>query len=224
MRAISRPGFPRSTINLLLSAALLALIAGASRADQDGRARQWRILAWIFLGLSIDEVAMIHELIGEHAVPMLIDTGRLTSSFFHYHWVVAGIAAVLIVGISFLPLLFSLPIRTRLLFILAAGLFVGGGLGVEMISAHFDSGPEKRVTAYAISTAIEELLEMVGIAVFNYALADYLTRSREGSEWRLVFTSAPIDQEAILRSNAEGSVPHQASAAIKPESEGMAKR
>lgn len=189
-----------SSINLLLSAVLLALIARASRAEQDGRVRHWTVLAWVFLYLSIDELAQIHDQLGNYLGSWLlsyIETTGPLEDYLRYPWVVLGAAAVLVVGLSFLPFLFRLPLRTRLLCILSATIFVGGALGIEMIAVRHVATGGGQVT-YAVYTFIEEIMEMAGIALFNYTLADYLCRSQKGTTWRLEFVDGPKDQETNI--------------------------
>lgn len=194
-----------SSFNLLLSAVLLALIARASRAEQDGRARQWAILAWIFLGLSIDELAQIHDRLGNRLGALLLNKTGLINDYLLFPWVIFGAAAVLIVGLSFLPLLFSLPIRTRLLCILSATIFVGGALGFELIESRHVSAGGGYLLIYGIYTLIEETMEMAGIALFNYTLADYLCRSGRGANWRLDFAATPTETIASHQEALSGS-------------------
>jgi hypothetical protein len=58
----------------------------------------------------------------------------------------------------------------RRLFLLAAAVYLGGALGVEMAgAAHaFRHGTEN--LGYSLWTTLEEALEMAGVAVFIYAL------------------------------------------------------
>ena len=155
----------------LLTCSLLILMIGLVHLHrQDRYTRHWIILSAIFLFLSIDEVAAIHE-----RTTNLINVPKL-GGFLYYDWVVFGIIFVAIVGISYRRFLRDLPQDTKYLFLLAALLFVGGAIGVEMINARIGYLSEAETVSYALMTAVEELFEMVGVATFVYALLRYLKR------------------------------------------------
>ncbi|MDQ2913437.1 MAG: hypothetical protein M3T56_09295 [Chloroflexota bacterium] len=101
---------------LLVCSGLLALIAYSTRHAQGRFARHWAVLAVIFLALSIDEEAALHE-----GAIRLRDTFRL-GGFFYYAWVIPGLIFVAVVGAAFLRFVLSLPPRTRALVIGSGGL------------------------------------------------------------------------------------------------------
>jgi hypothetical protein len=74
--------------------------------------------------------------------------------------------------------LLHLPPQTRRIFLLAAGLYVGGALGVELIHGHYLDLYGKDLV-YALIAAVEELLEMLGIITFLYGLLSYLRSQRQ---------------------------------------------
>ena len=69
-----------------------------------------------------------------------------------------------------------LPPATRRLFVLAAILYIGGAIGIEMIGGQHASLYGEQNLEYAIITALEELLEMLGTVVFIYGLLSYMKR------------------------------------------------
>lgn len=153
---------------LLLCAGWLGLIARAKARDRDRFARHWVALVGIFLFLSFDETARIHDSVGGR----LRDALRL-GGVFYYAWVLPGGALVAAVAIAYVRFLFSLPRATRRLILLAATLYVGGALGMEMAAAVHDEvhGYDNPTTAALVT--IEEAMEMTGVILFLHGLMCY---------------------------------------------------
>jgi len=166
-----------SSSALLLASALLAMIALVKLQWQETYARHWVVLAVIFLFLSMDEAASIHEKGSELALlimPSLVDFGYL-SRYLYFAWVVFGVPFVLLFSLAYLRFLIHLPAKTRSLFVLAGIIYVGGALGVEMLGARdFYLYGEGRPLVHSMLILWEEGFEMFGIVVFIYALTSYL--------------------------------------------------
>lgn len=182
-----------SSLALLLCSALLALLARESSRVGDRFTKHWAILAVIFAGLSMDEVASLHESLSNLG-PLL----RVGEGLLYYAWVIPGGLFVLVVALAYLGFLAALPMRTRMLFIAAAGLFVSGALGAEMISARQADLYGKDEILYPAIKAVEELLEMLGVLVFLYALLSHAA-SYVGA-FRVAFEGAAEDRRENLRS------------------------
>ena len=120
----------------------------------------------------MDEVATIHELPIDPLRNALNAGGLL-----YFTWVIPGAIFVMIVGLSYLRFLGHLPSRTRNLFLIAAAVFVGGAIGVEMISGLQADRHGETNFAYAMIITIEEAMEMLGVVIFIHAVADYLHRT-----------------------------------------------
>lgn len=160
-----------SSIALLVCSGLLALIARAKQQTSDRFTQSWRLLSAIFLVLSVDELASIHELL---TLPL---QGTLdTKGLLFYAWILPYGALSGLLGLGYLKFLAHLPTATRHLFILAAILYIGGAIGIEMIGGQHASLYGEKNLEYAIITALEELLEMLGIVVFIYGLLSYMKR------------------------------------------------
>lgn len=154
-----------SSSTLLLSALLLAIIATHLRGAKEKWWKHWAALGVIFLLLSVDEGASIHELSIE-PVRSVLGVGGV----FHWAWVVPGMAAVLVIGLAYLNFLIALPRTTRRLFVAAAVTFLSGALLLEMLGAGWFVEHGRRNMGYAAFWTAEEALEMIGVAVFIYAL------------------------------------------------------
>ena len=171
---------------LLLCAFLLAMIAYARRQRDTVHDSRWLILAVVFLLLSLDETAQLHEL----AIAPLRERFHPTG-FLYYAWIVpAGICAG-IFALAYLSFLAKLPVQTARLMVLAGALYVGGAIGVESLSAKQASLHGEHNIAYHAIITVEELLEMAGLVVFIYALLDYIGRQFPALQLRVSVGSAP---------------------------------
>jgi hypothetical protein len=159
-----------ASITLLICSLLLAIISMAKREDNDPFTLHWEALSFIFLYLSIDEVARIHEVIGDTLWKF---TGP-THGLLYFTWVIYGLAFILILIPAYINFLRHLPIKTMRLFILAGTIYVGGALGMEMVNARYADLYGFKNLTYQLMTAVEEFLEMSGIAIFIYALMSYV--------------------------------------------------
>jgi hypothetical protein len=160
-----------SSITLLICSILLTFIFVVKRASGDRFARSWGLLAFIFVFLSVDEVARIHETIGE---VYALNISRPTNGWLFYTWVIPGTAFVLVMAAAYLKFLVNLPARTRALFVISGAIYVGGALGIEMINARNAYLNPAGSFAQSMMTTLEEFFEMAGIAVFLYALLSYI--------------------------------------------------
>jgi hypothetical protein len=155
----------------LLCSFLLATIASAERQRQSRHSVGWLILSLVFVYLSLDESAQLHEL----SIPPLRDLFNPTG-LLYYPWIVpAGICAALF-ALGYWRFLTRLPARTRWLFLLAGGVFVAGALGIEALSGKQAVLHGKENLTYHLIITVEELFEMAGLIVFIYALLDYISR------------------------------------------------
>ena len=169
-----------SASTLLLCSALLAIIAFAKKKEDAPYRLHWKALSVIFLFLSLDEASQLHE---KTIKPLR--SALNASGFLHYTWVILGIVFSLIVLLAYLRFLADLPRKSRNLFLVAGALVIGGALGMEMISGYYFSSygsqplPLSRLCNFRLNLAklstVEELLEMLGIVVFIYALMSYIS-------------------------------------------------
>ncbi len=159
-----------SAVILLIAAFLLSTIAVFKKRKGAPYALHWIILAVIFMYLSIDEAVCIHERFNPSARDMF-GTGWLP----YYAWVIPGSAFVLFFALSYFRFLLHLPMKSRRLFSIAAILYIGGALGIEIAGYHYVAlyGPNN--LTYNMIGTVEETLEMVGIILFIYALLDYIS-------------------------------------------------
>lgn len=154
---------------LLLASALLLGIIAWTKGRQTPHYWSWVSLSAIFVYLAVDEATKLHELL---IVP-LRDNLQLGGIWF-YAWVIVAIPLLILLAILFLPFIIQLPRKTKVSFLLAALLYVGGALGLEMVSGAIVSQLGNRNIIFMVLTTIEETLEMTGVIVFIYGLLDYI--------------------------------------------------
>jgi hypothetical protein len=155
---------------LLVAAMLLAVIASAHRR-QGGGSGLWWLLSLIFVLLSLDEIAQLHEL----SIRPLRDHFH-TAGLLYYPWILpAGLCAAT-VAVGYSRFLIALPRRTCRLFVTSGVVYVLGALVVEALSADQASLHGEHTPIYHAIITVEELLEMAGVVLFIYALLDYMGR------------------------------------------------
>ena len=156
-----------SVIALTVAATLLATNARHSWEKCDGQHRYWAGLGLIFLFLAFDEGTKIHEQLSG-----VMERWVTPKGYLYWLWVIPYGFAVLVLAAVYLRFMIRLSRTTRSYFILAALLFLGGAIGVDMLQgreAYLNIGSDKTIL-YSVLYSLEEFLEMIGVAVFIYAL------------------------------------------------------
>src|SRR5215212_12039931 len=106
------------SIQFLLCSILLAVITAAKKRRNDRYILHWSVLSIILMLLSLDEVASIHEAIGQQSERLLHSaTGFTPGGAISFFWVVPGAIFVIIVLLAYLRFLADLPRSTRRLFL-----------------------------------------------------------------------------------------------------------
>jgi len=163
-----------SIVSLLLCSALLFVIAWSCRARRDRFAPHWLGLAVLFFLLSIDEGASIHEL-ASRPLRELFGAG----GWLYYSWVIPGALFVAAFAAVYARFLRALPLKTRILFAASGVTFIAGVIGMELIGGWHVARHGPSNMSFALLTAVEECLEMLGTGLFVYALLDYMERHVE---------------------------------------------
>jgi hypothetical protein len=146
----------------------LAAIVVAFNARVESRIRwrrHWWVLAAGFLFMSIDETFVFHEKLGDPVQGLL---GDGYPPVFHFAWVIPALVVVSLLAVAFLRFLRALPSGTRNRFLVAATLYLGGAIGMEMVGARYlmlygSDFPQSLIII------LEESLEMFGAIFFIHA-------------------------------------------------------
>jgi len=158
-----------SFLALLFSSVLLGAIAHVKNLDSDRYKNHWKILSFIFLYLSLDEIGQLHEDLIDPMQKLLKATG-----FLYFAWIVPFAFLVGIFLFSYSKFLFHLPVSTKKMFVAACALYIGGAMGMELPGGYLASTTGMQTVPYLIVITLEESLEMLGIVVFIHALMSYI--------------------------------------------------
>jgi hypothetical protein len=156
-----------SSSALLFCSVLLINIASFKQVTRDRYAAYWKILALVFLFMSLDEAVSLHE----KAISPL-QSALNVGGFFYFAWVIPGIAFVAIFVLMYLRFFLDLPTKTKWLFAASGAIYVGGALGVELLEGLVYPLDGYSI-AYVAVAHIQESLEMLGIVIFVYVLMRY---------------------------------------------------
>ncbi|MDX2232138.1 MAG: hypothetical protein NW220_21060 [Leptolyngbyaceae cyanobacterium bins.349] len=193
-----------ASVTLLICAGLLALITHRKRQQGDRFMNHWRGLALIFLWLSMDEAASVHELFIDLNKPLQ------TTGFLHYAWVIPAMVILGILAVVYQKFVMALPQQVKRRFLLAISLYVAGGLVLEMVGGQYKevmnvqmpiaNGSGLAGMGMALILAAEEMLEMSGVAVLIYTLLQMLSRESHG--FHIAFGNLPRQAEPKVREPA----------------------
>ncbi|HYW18828.1 MAG TPA: hypothetical protein VE956_05835 [Nodularia sp. (in: cyanobacteria)] len=162
-----------SSFLLLFCSGLLAVITSIKKTDK--YFIYWKNLSLIFFIFSLDEAFSLHEIL---IIPSLREQFNLSPIFFHT-WVIFGIPAVIFFLFKYFKFFLDLPKKTQYLFLVAATVYVSGALGMEMVSGFLRESFGRLAIVTTIAIVIEEVLEMIGIVIFIYALLNYFSSFKE---------------------------------------------
>lgn len=185
-----------SALAILFSALLLWLIGGLRTEKESRRAFYWKFLSIVFVLLAMDEFGSLHEYMIE---PMrgLMNESPLDSGYLYFAWFIPYTIVVLIIGMLLFRFFFGLPSPTRWSFIIAGTVFMAGAVGMEMLGGKYWAeqgwaidGSDETDLQYALIVTVEELLEMLGIVIFIFALSKYYFQ-RNGKHTFSVTVSDP---------------------------------
>jgi uncharacterized membrane protein YhaH (DUF805 family) len=165
-----------SSLLLLSAALLLAVAARTAKTAGDRDARWWWLLCGVFVYLSLDESASLHELLIEP-----VGSATDASGLFHQAWIIVAVPVVVVLGLVLLGFLRRLPSTTRRRFLVAGAVFLAGAVGFEALGgAALDAG----LTAHGVNrvlVSMEETLENLGAALFIGALLRHLATATDGT-------------------------------------------
>ncbi len=167
----SIPALYSATVMLMISG-MLVFFAYFDQSDGGRHRRAWLLLAVLFLCLGIDEVVMFHEM-ASSALERLNLSGP-----FYFSWIIPGAIFAATIGLLSVRFLWSLNVVTRRLMVLSGIVFLCGALGMEFIAGVIFSAAENeeaaiRSVAHVLIQAVEEGLEMAGMAIFLCALVNH---------------------------------------------------
>jgi hypothetical protein len=151
---------------ILMNVILLGLISNRAFAEGERWRWHWTLLCLIFMFLSYDEAAQVHERFTEIGRQMVGSSG-----IFRFAWFVPIAPIVLVVGIGFLRFVLNQARGVAVLMVLSGVIFISGTIGFEMVGGAYVNAYDAYGTLpYFIISGVEEVLEMFGMALFGYTL------------------------------------------------------
>jgi hypothetical protein len=189
-----------SSLAIFLAAVFLYMIGNLKSERQKKNTVYWKIMSGIFAFLAVDELISIHERLshlGRAMVGATITAGE--GSIMKYAWFVPYLLVFGVISLFFLRFFFSLPFRTRVQFVIAGVVFVAGAVGMEAISGYYSSANNMGVRdlPYTLMVTVEELLEMLGMVYFIYALASYYIVRTERGYVDVLIHATSDNEEAV---------------------------
>ncbi|MDX1553692.1 MAG: hypothetical protein R3198_13775 [Marinobacter sp.] len=158
-----------ASLLLFLNGLLFLFLWRVSDPAETGR-KTWLLLSVVFMFLSLDEFASIHELL-IRPVREAVGTGGLL----YFAWVIPYALLVIALGIIVAPTLWRLGSRYRILFGTSAAIFLGGAIGVEMLGGnYFESQDGEADLNYRLFQTAEESMEFFGLIFLVYTLLDLI--------------------------------------------------
>ena len=162
------PSFTNALM-LFVPALILAGIGAWKNSMKDKFRVHWIILAVIFLLLSFDEAASMHEKLIK---PMREYMGA--DGVFYFTWIIPGLAAIAVFALAYLVFFLHLDTRFKILFFFSLAVYLGGVIGGEMVSGYYAANLGLKNYTYAVVASLEESIEMFGCALIIYSLLEYI--------------------------------------------------
>jgi hypothetical protein len=157
-----------SALMLAFSALLFRIISINKNNEKERYFRHWNFLSILFLFLAFDELFQIHEIF------IIKDISRMLPGFFYSVWVIPYGIALIIFAQKYWRFTRDLPHKTRFNFIIAAILYIGGALGMEIVGSYWTDLEGQQNLVYALMATLEEVMEMMGVIVLIYGLLNYI--------------------------------------------------
>ncbi len=154
---------------LFIPSLILTAISIWKTSAKDKFRFHWIGLALIFLFLSIDEAAVIHE---NMIKPMRAIVGA--EGFFYFAWIIPGIIIVVAFGLLYFMFFLHLENKFKILFMLSLGVYISGVIGGEMISGYYAANLGLKNYTYAVVASLEESIEYIGCSLIIYSLLKYI--------------------------------------------------
>jgi len=165
-----------STITLLVCVLLMYVIGVCVRRSGKKYSYYWFALSVIFAAMSLDEGFQIHESLSEVARTVLNIQGGM---FAHNSWVIFGIAFVILFALVFARFFFYQENQVKSWMAIGGLCYLLGVVGFELVGAFYLYTTEGVADiTYGVIASVEEIFEMVGMAIFIVGLITKLQKNQ----------------------------------------------
>ena len=122
-------------------------------------------------------------------------TAYLPFDFFSYRWVIVGVIIAIVVAVSLLPFVLSLPRPVTIGIIVGGAIFLAGAIGLETLGGH--AAAQYGDTSWQLHALmhVEEFFEYIGVAIAVYALSGMVRLVHSNEPRAIVFTGYRTDLE-----------------------------
>lgn len=193
-----------STLILWFSAGLLWFIGTREKSRAGKASFYWKALSLVFVFLGLDELLTIHENFAR-IEPVLSRYIYVFSRFMY--WTVAYGFLVILFVFFFSRFYLRLPSPFKIRFGIAAFLYVGGAIGMELAGAWFTKTYAMPAVSRGLFAAAEEGMEMTAVVLFIRALLLYIHQHLQApfADVHIRF-SANTDPATPVRQNRKQSI------------------
>ena len=164
-----------SSVLLLLVAYHGYLVSQLQTAHVQRFRRLWQLFAVLFLLLSLDEAATLHEKLQS----VMVRHDSALTKVMTFAWVVPALLGCAVLALAFLRFVLALDPAVRWRLIAAGALYVFGAAGMEVIGGAVYSRLGEGLP-YLLLTVVEEVLEMSGALLCLSTLYGVLQTSAAG--------------------------------------------
>ena len=163
-----------TVILLFVPSVLLFYIGWQKRQAKEKLSWGWFVVSALFLFLSIDDGAMIHEKVStiNRLIGLQDVLSGVNSPLFAWSWWVIYLPIVAILGVILVRWFFSLPARTKILIATAIMVAVGGQVGMEAVSSFVSNSSGEYVGP--VWRGLQKFTGRLGLSVFLFAIIDYM--------------------------------------------------
>lgn len=161
-----------NTILLFIPSLLLAAIGAWKFSIADRFRFHWAGLSLIFLFLSLDEAAVLHENLIK---PMRAMVGA--EGVFYFAWIIPGLVFIALFGLLYWFFFLHLEIKFKLLFFFSLAVYLGGVIGGEMVSGYTAGLLGQKNFTYSVVASLEESIEYIGASLIIFSLLKYIEHS-----------------------------------------------
>jgi len=160
-----------SSLILAIASLCFYLLSKTQESKKYKETKYWLGLSGVFLFLSFDEGAKIHEKLGDFTENFVEASGYL-----HYPWVLSYSLFVFILGILYMKFFLKMEKKVFFSFMLSAFIFLLGAVGFELLGANESSAHGTATVTYSVLYTIEESLEMYGVIYLIWILLTLLEK------------------------------------------------
>lgn len=164
-----------SSLNLLLTAAMLLTISRLEKLNNKPDVLAWRVLGFGFMLMALDEFADVRMILSRLADGVAGASLVEMVPFMSVAWTVPVLLLLAVLAVYFVPFLLRLDKRYALHFCLAGACFVLASVVLENTEgAHIKTVDGVRDIPFTIMVTLEESAEIFSILYFQYFLIRYV--------------------------------------------------